>query len=188
MTNWFAYKRLKKNPYIKKGTVIKKFINSTHYGGPWLIKEFTSDHLELQNLSDGTIIIIRNQDFVYFVPAFIEPDADRKLPIIQKTDSTSSTGGDPFTEVLPGSDKGHQYLSVPEEQLDPRSRYVPSICNFLPTQRGTLQKRPGFKFIDDGNFTDEYLEFYEWGDSTGTVRVTGVTTNECRNIFIFLLT
>ena len=101
MTNWFAYKRLKKNPYIKKGTVIKKFINSTHYGGPWLIKEFTSDHLELQNLSDGTIIIIRNQDFIYFVPAFIEPDAKKKTA---ETDSIIGTESHSTPTVLSSTD------------------------------------------------------------------------------------
>ena len=63
--------------------------------------------------------------------------------------------------------------SVPEWELPAETRYSPSIVNFLPTSKGTLRKRKGYKYLTASTAPSgkSMLEFFERGDASGAITI-----------------
>lgn len=64
---------------------------------------------------------------------------------------------------------------VQEWHLHPEDGYAPLIKNFLPTLRGTLQKRKGMFPLVGVSDNDHPIEFFQLGDHEGKVHTLGLT-------------
>ena len=51
------------------------------------------------------------------------------------------------TKIIPAPYKGIN-LSVPEQILSPELLFAKDVVNMLPTERSTLRKRPGYRYLD----------------------------------------